>query len=221
MKTTKPFSTISYNSTDFLLVKLNDLIQRNVLEWWCFIEHFHEEDEEKDHKHVFFKPNGQMQTDTLKTYLQEFDPTHPDKPLGILPIGSSRWDDWFLYALHDEAYLATKGQSRKYSYTLDDIKTSNRDYLVHMSHMVNRAAYRKTQDLIDKFMSGQDINSVLASGQVALPHIAQAIKLYEYIVGGVTYRNDRDGHEVAISNLEAIEECRDMRTYGQMPKLRK
>lgn len=221
MKTSKPFSTISYNTEPFLTCKLNELVQRNVFEWWCGIKHFAEEDETKDHWHIFIKPNGQYQTDQLKEYMNEFDSTHPDKPLSILPIASSKWDDWYLYACHDKAYLLSKGQTRKYHYENSDFKTSDSDYLIHMSHMVNRAAYRKTQDLIDKIMCGQDIVSILASGQIPLPQVSQAIRLYDFLATGLTYRADKDGHEVSVSNLERLDECRDTKVYGQMPKLQK
>ena len=44
MKTSKPFSTISYNTADFLSVKLNDLVNRRKIAFWAYVEHLPEED---------------------------------------------------------------------------------------------------------------------------------------------------------------------------------
>ena len=221
MKTSKPFSTIRYNTETFLTVKLTELVTRKVFEWWCMIEHLPEEDEKKKHWHIFIKPNGQYQTDSLKDFLSEYDPSNPEKPLSILPIMSSKWDDWYLYACHDSAYLLSKGQNRKYYYEISDFKTSDSDYLTYMSHMVNRAPYSKTQDFIDKIMCGQDLTSILASGQIPLQQVHSAIRLYEYLTSGITYRANKDGHEEVVPNLERLDECRDVKVYGKMPKLSK
>ena len=85
MRTSRPFSTISYNSTDHLIAKLDDLVKRRKIDFYAFIEHLPEEDQEKRHKHLLIVPNGYIQTDDLKPYIDEYDPTHPDKPLSILP----------------------------------------------------------------------------------------------------------------------------------------
>ena len=78
MKTSKPFSTISYNSADFLTVKLNDLVNRRKLAFWAYVEHLPEEDEKKAHKHLYIVPNGQINTDeVLLDILVEYDPAHP------------------------------------------------------------------------------------------------------------------------------------------------
>lgn len=48
MKTSKPISTISYNSKPYLVKKLNDLKKAGILEFWSFIEHEPESDEIRD-----------------------------------------------------------------------------------------------------------------------------------------------------------------------------
>ena len=65
MKTSKPFSTISYNTADFLSVKLNDLVNRRKIAFWAYVEHLPEEDEKKAHKHLYIVPNGQINTDEV------------------------------------------------------------------------------------------------------------------------------------------------------------
>ena len=96
MRTTKPFSTISYNTEHFLIDKLNELVRKRVIKFWAFIEHIPEEDEKKKHKHLYMIPNGQLDTDQLDEFFREIDiedVTRP--PLGIKMFVSSKWDDWY------------------------------------------------------------------------------------------------------------------------------
>ena len=45
MKTRRDISTISYNSTEFLIDKLDDYMDRHIISYYMFIEHKPEEDE--------------------------------------------------------------------------------------------------------------------------------------------------------------------------------
>lgn len=45
MRTSKPISTISYNTLPFLKEKLDDLVNNQVLEFYFFIWHHAEDDE--------------------------------------------------------------------------------------------------------------------------------------------------------------------------------
>ena len=71
----------------------------------------------------------------LVEHFKEFDPKHPDKPLGVRPFNPSKVDKeyhpdhWILYCLHDPDYLAYKHESRSYHYTLDQIEAFDRDLL--------------------------------------------------------------------------------------------
>lgn len=47
MRTSKPIATISYNSADFLKLRLNDLIKSKKICDWMFIQHTAEADEKK------------------------------------------------------------------------------------------------------------------------------------------------------------------------------
>ena len=125
MRTSKPCSTISYNTAEFLTRKLNDLIKRGHIDFWCFIEHEPEEDEEKKHKHLYIFPSTLIDTNQLREELKENDVNNPLKPLGCMPFQSSKFADWYLYVVHDSSYLSSKGQARKYHYKDDDIIRSD------------------------------------------------------------------------------------------------
>ena len=108
MKTTMPTSTISYNSGGFLKLKLDELLKAKVIQFYAFIEHVPEEDEKKKHKHLYIEPAKSVQTEELRDELREYVEETPDKPLGCMPFGKSKFGDWYLYAIHDEAYLLVR-----------------------------------------------------------------------------------------------------------------
>lgn len=125
MNTTKPFSTISYNSKIFLRSKLNELLENKIINEWYFIHHKGETDwftneREKDHFHVYMSPCHKVDCDALRELFQEIDPTC-DKPLGCMPFQPSKIDDWIMYGIHDEHYLNTKGEVKEFSYSWKDI----------------------------------------------------------------------------------------------------
>ena len=92
MKTSKPFSTISYNSPEFLSVKLDYLVKRRKILFWAYVHHLPEVDEKKPHKHLLIVPNGQINTDeVLLDYLIELDPKKPDKPLACVGVKSKEF----------------------------------------------------------------------------------------------------------------------------------
>ena len=106
VRTTKPIATIAFNTPSFLEVKLNELLKAGRISFWAFIQHKPEDDEagRKYHSHVFVEPSKMLQTDDLRAELREFDPEHPDKPLGTITRNTSKFDPWYLYALHDKRY---------------------------------------------------------------------------------------------------------------------
>lgn len=202
MKTSKPFSTISYNSSEFLSVKLDELVQRNVISFYAFIRHYKEEDERKDHIHLILFPNGQYQTDALKDFLLE--PDYSDlskKPLGIMPCQSSKWGDWYLYTCHDAAYLASKGQTRHYHYLEQDFKTSDEDYLHELICTIDRTKYAKTQDFVEQVKKGVPLAEMLTKGQIPAPQFNQWRSMYEYIKSeNIVIRAGRDTHTPVVNS---------------------
>lgn len=131
MRTSKPISTISYNTSGFLVMKLNELVQSHKISDYMFIEHLPEEDELKQHIHLWINPNTLIDTMDLQDYLSEFDKNYPDKPLKCIDFRQSSTDDWILYSEHYPPYLAFKGESREYIYSKDDFKFYDSDTFNH------------------------------------------------------------------------------------------
>ena len=194
MKTSKPFSTISYNSENFLRVKLGELIDRRKIAFYAFVEHLPEEDEKKAHKHLIIVPNGQINTDEVLEYLLEVDPNNPLKPLGCIPPHSSKFGDWSLYAIHDTQYLASKGQSRKYHYKPEEVICSDRDYLNEEVHQIDMSKLSKVKMLLQAVEDKVPFEKLLATGQIPIQQCYAFKQAYDTIAN-YTFRNGRQSHQ--------------------------
>lgn len=154
MNTSKPISTISYNSVDFLVSILDDLTKARKISFYAFIKHRGEDDEagKKDHIHLYVEPSSRINTDELKDHFKEIT-ADSEKPLGCLLFRSSKFDDWFLYSLHFSTYLKSKNLTKKYNYTYDQIITSSPDDLVYLSENIDYSAlspYANIKEAVDK-----------------------------------------------------------------------
>ncbi len=108
------FSTISYSSKEELKVILDDLVSCGVLNFYIFIEHEPEDGETKKHIHLFVSVKKLVGCSYLDTIF--------DKCMKFI---ASNLFDWYLYGLHDKAYLSIKWQSRKHHYKTTDFITNN------------------------------------------------------------------------------------------------
>lgn len=196
MKTSKPFSTISYNSPEFLSVKLDDLVKRRKISFWAYVHHLPEDDEKKPHKHLLIVPNGQINTDeVLLDYLIELDPKKPDKPLACVGVKSSKFYDWYMYSIHDKDYLASKGQSRKYHYTRDDVVCSDTDILNEEIHQMDMSKLSKVKALNQAISDGVPFEELLARGQIPVQQVYAFRQTYDLLQAYYTNRNGRQTHQ--------------------------
>lgn len=120
--TTKPISTISYNSEGYLKAKLESMCKAQVLEMAYYICH-KGEDGDKDHIHVYLVPNRRIDTVQLREEFNEPCPNN-ELPLSVLRFQKSVLSDWMLYAVHDRQYLMVHGGDEalsKIAYQRDDI----------------------------------------------------------------------------------------------------
>lgn len=198
MRTTKPISTISFNTPAYLEGKLNELVKAKKITAWHFMPHEPEEDEKKSHCHVWVLPTKMLQTEDLRDELKEYDPTNPNKPLGCLPFESSDFDNWYLYVLHDERYLAQKNQVRKYHYNRDMIVTSDEDYLDEQIRKIDLLHLSPYADMLDAIRHGVSWEEYFARGTVPIPQIMQFqtawFLLFDSMRLAKTDRGDHVGH---------------------------
>lgn len=197
MRTSKSFSTISYNSDDFLKIKLDELIRNGTIEFWAYVQHKAEEDEKKPHKHVHIIPAKQVNTASIQAVLEEIDIKNPlQKPLGCIMFKSSKFGDWYLYAIHDENYLSMKGQKRKYHYTRDEVVCSDIDYLNELIATIDWSKMGNPVDgIIDAAQKGVPFKQYIQENRLSLYQIGNAKKVYDMFASGSSvYRSGRETH---------------------------
>lgn len=195
MKTTKPIATISYNTTAFLKGVLTSLEKQDIISFWCFIRHEPEEDETKPHFHVYIEPAKAVETTWLRK--QFIEPVAGESlPRGVMPIGKSKFVDWYWYGLHDRAYLASKGQSRKFAYHPSEMISSMPDYFDELVR-TNPNPKSEIMRVIDLIQEGYSNMQIAMKMNVAVRNlgyfISNAEALRESI--GRTVRGDGETHE--------------------------
>lgn len=196
MRTTKPISTISFNTPEYLRQKLAELLKSGRISFWAFICHKPEDDEggKKEHCHVYIEPSKMLQTDDLKAELKEFDPTNPSKPLGCISFNSSKFDPWYLYGLHDKRYLASKGQARRYHYRHEDIVSSDDDDLTFKARSIDMVALSPYSDMEDAQKQGLTFSEYFARGTIPLPQLSLFEKAWQFLLANRTERGLSEGH---------------------------
>ena len=207
MRTSKPIATISFNTPDYLKQKLNELQKAGKLSFWAFIQHEPEDDEggTKQHCHLYAEPSKMLQTDDLREALKEFDPKKPDKPRGTLVWKPSKFDDWYLYALHDKRYLALKNESRRFHYRHSDIVTSSDDDLVCYSRQINLLRLSPYADMEDAINNGLTWQQYFSRGTVPISQIRAFATAWDLLSVNQTNRNGREGHANSLDSPEIDE----------------
>lgn len=197
MRTTKPISTISYNTAEYLYLKLSELKANKIISFFAFIQHKAESDEggKKDHIHLFIEPAKMLQTEDLRQEFLEPNGEDPTKPLGCIAFHSSKFDDWCLYSLHDSRYLAMKGQAREYHYFYDEILSSDADDLNYRYRSIDLLSLSVYADMQDAINQGVTMHEYFARGVVPMANVRNFTLAWELLKANKVERNGRAGHE--------------------------
>ena len=177
MATKKPFSTISFNTLDFLKLVCEELMNESMIQSYYFIKHYAEQDTKKDHFHLLLVPARPL--DPVKVRKNFVEPCSQGD-LICLPFQPSKITDWLLYSIHYPPYLIRKGLTRVCHYNLQDI-VSNESF-----ECLEDIFYRGSEDLTNKRMSsfldrvynGDSFGEILASGLVPENQVIFYDKLY-------------------------------------------
>lgn len=199
MRTSNPVSCITWNTTEFLKEKLNELLNKNVIEYWCFMKHHAEEDEKKDHIHLMMVPAKLIDTDKLKEELTEipFDSQgegKPIRPAQFRKLTFHNYGDWYLYVKHDTNYLLSKFQKRQYSYSDSDFEFSDETEFLEFKHGIDFSKYNgnKIDEIIQAIRMDRSFADLVASGVVPLQQFNQYERAYELMKEKeFVYRNGR------------------------------
>lgn len=185
MRASTPISNISYNTDEFLVKVLNDLIFEHSIEFWAYINHYAESDETKDHKHIYIIPSGLIDTFSLQDRFRELDLLNPNKPpLTVKVFRRSVFAEWYLYALHDEDYLAKKGiELRRFHYHKEEIIVSDNDYFIELIHTSDFTKYKNVSKIRDIVRSGVSFRDLVKNGHIPIQQINQWEKFYHLVAG--------------------------------------
>jgi hypothetical protein len=220
LRTSKPFSMISYNTDDFLQVKLKELVESGLIQFWAYIHHLPEADEAKAHKHLYIIPNKLLDTQTIEKALQEIDPSNPvAKPLGSIFPRVSKFDDWYLYGLHDKKYLASKGQTRQYTYNDNAFVVSCQDTFRELKNLIDYSVINRYSDIIEKIERGESLPEILKTTNIPLQLVGQVKQLYYIINDSIieAMRNNRRPYNPSDYDIseEEIQQFRKMIENGE------
>lgn len=199
MSTSRPQSTISYNTEEFLIGTLNDLVKDYVISSWFFIKHDAEEDEKKDHYHVWIEPNGCINPMRVAERFIEPDPEGNELPLGVLPFHYSDPNNAIPYFEHNIFYLSmVKHEEREFIYEKKDFKCSNDLYFDRLyRHAFKASDWAKDQQLLkilrDGTMTGSEL---IEKGYVPYTSACHLQAYFNMRSGdGRVNRNGRKGHD--------------------------
>lgn len=197
MNTRKEISTVGYQSKEFLISKFNELIYAHTISDYMMIRHKAEEDEKKDHWHIWLMPNEQVDSMDLQEFLTEFNPQDPTKPFKCINFHYSQSDDWIPYCLHDKSYLALKHESRKFKYQKEDIifyDEDTFDYLYYQAYHCSK--WCQDSIVVNKILDSIDNPiDLIKNGTLSYKdsgYLRNTLYLMNY---NHTIRGDHKGHE--------------------------
>ena len=162
-----------------------------------YIEHYKEADEKKNHIHLWLKPNTLLDTMDLQKHFAELDPTNIMKPLGCIDFRSSSVDDWILYCEHFRPYLASKGESREYSYTKEDFHYHD-EYTFddRYAHAFKGSEWAQKNQILQILSEGQiSPAELILSGIMPLNMATSLNSYYNLLKYHRVERGGRSGHE--------------------------
>jgi hypothetical protein len=140
-----------------------------------------------------------LQTDDILEHLCQITGKFLDngrpEVLCCMNMRSSKFDDWYLYSVHDEAYLLTKGQSRQHHYQFDDFHASNVDELNFKVCEIDYTATNSMKQILEAQKLGLSLRDFIVRGAFPISQIMQVEKAWNLLMYGSTYRNDRDTHD--------------------------
>lgn len=187
MKTQFPISSISWNSPQFLTKRLNELIDSKVIDFYAFILHQADEDVGKVHFHLYCEPVSRIDTVDFRELFVELPSNLSDnatddekKPLRPLKFVKSKFDDWYLYSLHEVRYLESKGLKRNIHYEQSDIFSNDYEELqFKVSHIdYSKMQSSRIEQIKDAVKHNVTFDTLVFNGVIPVQQIKQYEQVY-------------------------------------------
>ena len=195
MTTIKALSTISYNSEDFLKGKLNELCANGYIDFWYYIKHIGEYDKasdttDKDHIHVILNLVSVLIQLIYRLCL-----------LNIQIMISHKRNEKILYDLHNEQYLISIMDKKQYHYSVDDIVTNDRDYLMEIYREAMHSDIFRNKRFIEMLESGACVSDLAYHGFIR-PSQAYSYSCFEDLYNRGKYRKVQANENDRLLELE-------------------
>ena len=192
MKTIKPIATVSWNTEEFLVKQLNNLVNDHFILFWFYVKHFAESDEKKEHIHLYLEPDIRIDTNEIRSLFEEL-PSSDSECKDIirpLPFTVSKFDTAYLYLTHNKLYLNSHGYTKQF-YNYTDVQTSD-EYLLH--EKIALIDYYKIEggranQVKQAMLSGVSFEEMCDSGMIPIQQIKQYQLFYTMLVSKYSKNN--------------------------------
>lgn len=181
MKTRRAISTISFNSPEWLRAVLERLVEAGVIEYAHWVPHAPEADEKKAHAHVYLQPGHALDTTALRHEFEEPEPGE-SVPRGTLPFCPAKFQDWYLYGIHDPSYLESKGLTRQHIYTSENVQSTCPDLLNEQASTIDQLKFKTAFHLRRMASQFSTWDDVLLSGVVPIPQYTYWHSYYQALL---------------------------------------
>lgn len=177
MRTKRPIATISYLTENYLVMRLNEALDDKRIVFWAYIAHKGDKDLQKEHFHVYVEPAKTIDTLSFNVPFVEFV-SGEDKPRKCLEWQLSKFDDWYMYVLHDERYLALKGQTRNYHYLSSDIWFSDIDEFESRVSLIDYSQFVGVDRIIESALADMPLAQAIQEGIIPMSQLSKYVNLF-------------------------------------------
>lgn len=217
MQTSKDLSNISYNTIPFLKGKLDHLFEHHIIEFWAFIKHKPEYNEDnlanrKEHIHLMFRPNKRINTMVIAKEFYEPDP-ESNKPLKCTDDWRivNSFADWWLYVLHDKQYLKHKHLEREFHYSIDDFYSSDMDTLERLISFIDLSEMYRQEKMFTAAAQGMSFKKAMAAG-IFGEHPQRWATMYSALLMDNAAERAEEAHKKEMQYAIALEKLRKEKT---------
>lgn len=123
------------------------------------------------------------------------------KPLKCMPFRVSKPYDALLYNIHHAQYLLQKFEQKEFAYTIDDIVTSDRDYLNQIYSEAMHSDIFKRDRMVKLMDSGVSVAEMCYHGLVNTNQAYQMM-IFEQLYKRGKYNIDKAAEEERLLDLE-------------------
>lgn len=205
MKTSQPVSTISYNSDKHLRACLDGLVDSGKADFWFYVSHLPDSDDDKPHKHVYIILNHFLDTNILKpAFNSELDPLSDEgKHLGITWFNISKhFSDAYLYFIHDDGYLMSKHLQRKHHYKFENCVSSDLSSLWRMVSEIDYSEFDPFSEIANAVQNNIPFGKLIKMGVIKKRSVGEMRLVYEELYNYKKWHLLQEQNETLIENVE-------------------